>query len=164
MLLFLSILFNLVLSPPDMPLPVREQSGYSWSAEKVNKNLLLQLVNEARRKGVQCGSTWHPPVPPVTWNNLLENAARDHASDMYTKNYFSHIENDGSTANTRIEKAGYNWMAYGENIGLGYRSEKEVVDAWLKSPGHCANIMSKNYKEMGVGRAGDYWTQDFAAH
>jgi uncharacterized protein YkwD len=145
---------------PQQKLPVSASHAY----DNVNKELLLQLVNEARRKGVQCGNTWHPPVPPVTWNNLLEKAARGHSSDMYTKNYFSHIENDGSTANTRIEKAGYLWMAYGENIGFGYISEKEVVDAWLKSPGHCANIMNKNYKEMGVGRSGDYWTQDFAAH
>jgi uncharacterized protein YkwD len=132
--------------------------------DKVNKELILALINDARRKGVQCGNTWHPPVPPVIWNSQLEQAARGHSEDMSGKNYFSHIENDGSTANTRIEKAGYQWMAYGENIGFGYLSEKEVVEAWLKSPGHCANIMNKNYKEMGVGRAGNYWTQDFATH
>jgi uncharacterized protein YkwD len=44
---------------------------------------------------------------------------------------------------------------------MGYTTEKQVVDAWLKSPGHCKNIMNKNYKEMGVARVGTYWTQTF---
>jgi uncharacterized protein YkwD len=129
----------------------------------VNKELLLKLVNEARTKGVQCGDVWHPPVAPVGWNVQLEAAAYYHSADMKKNDYFSHIESDGSTGNIRIEKQGYIWMAYGENIGFGYTSEKEVVDGWLKSPGHCKNIMSRNFKEMGVARAGDYWTQDFAS-
>ncbi|MDB5251356.1 MAG: hypothetical protein JWP27_525 [Flaviaesturariibacter sp.] len=131
-------------------------------AGAINKELLLKLVNEARRTGVQCGSVWHPPAPPVAWNSQLEAAALDHSADMFRHNYFSHIESDGSTANIRIERRGYVWMAYGENIGFGYTSEQEVVDGWLKSPGHCKNIMNPQYQEMGVARAGDYWTQDFA--
>ena len=54
-------------------------------------------------------------------------------------------------------------MAYGENIATGYTSEREVVDAWIKSPGHCKNIMNKAYKEMGVARVGNYWTQEMAS-
>ena len=54
-------------------------------------------------------------------------------------------------------------MAYGENIATGYRTEKEVVKGWIASPGHCKNIMSKLYKEMGVARYGNYWTQEFGA-
>ena len=143
--------------------PMRMTAVHFAVPSVLNKTLLLKLVNEARRTGVQCENVWHPPAPPLTWNVQLEAAALLHSADMYQKKYFSHIEGDGSTANTRIEKAGYNWMAYGENIGMGYTTEKDVIEAWLKSPGHCKNIMSPNYKEMGVGRVGDYWTQDFAS-
>jgi uncharacterized protein YkwD len=133
------------------------------TSRAVNKELILKLVNEARRKGVQCGDVWHPPVPPLTWNIQLEAAATLHSADMYQKKYFSHIDGKGNTANARIEKAGYIWLTYGENIAFGYPTEADVVDNWLKSPGHCKNIMNKAFKEVGVGRVGDYWTQNFGA-
>ena len=53
-------------------------------------------------------------------------------------------------------------MAYGENIANGYTAERSVVDGWIKSPGHCKNLMNKAYKEMGVAKIGTYWTQEFA--
>lgn len=128
----------------------------------VNKTLLLQLINNVRKKGCQCGDTWYPAAPAITWNGQLEQAALVHSNDMYANNYFSHAAQDGSKAGTRIDDAGYHWRTYGENIAFGYRNEKEVVKGWLLSPGHCKNIMSKAYKEMGVARVGNYWTQVFA--
>lgn len=129
----------------------------------VNKTVMLQLVNDIRKKGCQCGDTYYNPVPTVSWNNQLEVAAYEHSMDMYQNNYFNHIAPDGSNGGVRIEQAGYNWMTFGENIAMGYKSEKEVVDGWLQSPSHCKNIMNRSFKEMGVARAGNYWTQEFAA-
>jgi uncharacterized protein YkwD len=80
---------------------------------------------------------------------------------MYKNKFFAHVAPDGSNGGVRIKRAGYPWMAFGENIAAGYRTEKEVVKGWIESPGHCKNIMSKLYKEMGVGRYGNYWTQEF---
>lgn len=128
----------------------------------VNRSLMLQLVNEVRQRGCQCGDTYYYPVPAVTWNQQLELAAYNHSSDMYKNNYFSHISPAGLNGGVRIEQAGYNWMAYGENIATGYTTEKTVVEGWIKSPGHCQNIMNKTYREMGVARVGSYWTQAFA--
>jgi uncharacterized protein YkwD len=82
---------------------------------------------------------------------------------MFENKYFSHVGSDGSNSSERIISTGYNCKWYGENIAQGYPSEKEVVAGWLSSPGHCANIMNKNFKEMGVARASDYWTQDFGS-
>ena len=158
-----AIFLNILFSNPVSVSPVKPVAEYSAFSNTVNKEVLLKLVNFARSKGVTCKGVHYPPVPALTWNALLEKAAYDHSSDMLKKNYFSHIAGDGSTANGRIERAGYKWMAYGENIGFGYYSEAEVIAAWLTSPGHCANIMSKDFKEMGVGRAGDYWTLDFGS-
>src|SRR3982751_4087598 len=129
----------------------------------VNKTLLLDLVNAVRKSGCQCGDTYYGPAPAVTWNNQLENAAIGHAKDMYQNKYFSHTAADGSNAGVRIERAGYYWSDYGENIASGYKNEQEVIGGWLSSPGHCKNIMNKTYKEMGVGRTGNVWAQEFAA-
>ena len=129
----------------------------------VNKTMMLQLVNEMRQKGCQCGDTYYNSVPAVSWNNQLEAAAYEHSDDMYTNGYFDHTAPDGSNGGVRIQRAGYNWFAFGENIAAGYKSEKEVVNGWLQSPGHCKNIMNKSFKEMGVARVGNYWTQEFGA-
>jgi uncharacterized protein YkwD len=129
----------------------------------INKITLLRLVNEARKKGCQCGDTYYPSAPDLTWNEKLEQAAAEHSNDMFNKKYFSHTSPDGSKAGERIERTGYHWLAYGENIGMGFRNEQEMIEGWLKSPGHCKNIMNKDYKEMGAARAGNYWTQTFGA-
>ena len=127
----------------------------------VNKNVLLSLVNEVRQKGCNCGGAWMPPVSAVTWNNQLARAAYRHSADMKAKNYFSHTAPDGSNPGTRIKAAGYDWKAYGENIAHNYPDEHAVVEGWLKSVNHCKTIMGAYFKEMGAGRAGAYWTQDF---
>jgi uncharacterized protein YkwD len=129
----------------------------------INKTYLLQLVNDVRKTGCNCGTTKMPPVPALVWNSLLEKAAVNHSIDMFKNNYFSHTGLNGSTPGTRLRAVGYNWRTYGENIALGYTSELAVINGWLKSPGHCRNIMNANFKEMGVERSGNCWTQDFGA-
>jgi uncharacterized protein YkwD len=129
----------------------------------LNKSVIIKLVNEARKKGCKCGDSFYYSTSPLVWNEQLEKAAFEHSNDMYQRNYFSHVSPEGFKAGDRIEKAGYHWMMYGENIGMGYKNEKEMVEGWLKSPGHCKNIMNKGYKEMGVAKVGSYWTQTFGA-
>ncbi len=135
----------------------------SQALNTINKTVIIQLVNEARKKGCHCGDTYFAPAPPLNWNDLLEKAAYNHAKDMYRNNYFNHTGKDGSNVSERMDRVGYKWRAYAENIGFGYKDEKEVIEGWLKSPGHCKNIMSQKYKEMGVARVGNYWTQTFGS-
>lgn len=140
---------------------VSKPSVYSF-----DKKLLVELVNTQRQKGCKCGSKYYPPVNKVVWSETLEKVALLHSRDMEQKNYFSHTGKDGSTTPQRMERLGYNWMSYGENIyrTIGYEAtEKEVIDAWIKSPGHCSNLMSENFKEMGIARSGNYWTQVFGS-
>lgn len=129
----------------------------------VNKELLLQLINGVRKKGCKCGNAFYNVVPSITWNDQLEKAAVVHSKDMSAKNYFSHISADGSGAGDRIHTAGYQWMQYGENIGMGYSDERHMVEGWLKSTTHCKNIMNKAYNEMGVAHTGNYWVQEFGS-
>jgi len=132
------------------------------SSTQLNKTILLELVNKARKSGCNCGDTYYSAAPALSWNNLLETAAADHATDMFQNKYFSHTSPDGSGAGARIERSGYHWMTYGENIGSGYKNEHEVIDGWLQSVYHCKNIMNKEYKDMGAARAGNVWVQEFA--
>lgn len=124
---------------------------------------LLALVNNARAKGCRCGGKYYRPAKPVVWNNQLEKAAKSHSNFMKKRNVLSHGGRGGSDAGRRITAAGYNWSTYGENIAEGYPDENSVMKGWLKSKGHCKNIMNPQFKEMGVARSGSFWTQVFAA-
>lgn len=157
---FLPFLFAVITSCTKESTPVTNNDPLPST---VNKTVLLQLVNDARKKGCNCGDTYYAPAPALTWNDQLEKAAYNHSTDMYQKKYFSHIGSDGSGSGERISAVGYSWKYYGENIAFGYSAEKDVVAGWLTSPGHCSNIMNKNFREMGVAKAGEYWTQDFGS-
>jgi len=133
---------------------------------------VLRLTNAARLSGYTCvdeasdTTTKLPAVAALSWNAKLAYAARGHSSDMAAKNYFSHTSKDGTTFSARITRAGYKWSAVGENIAAGYSTPARVVEGWLASYGHCKNLMSANFTELGVGVAtggdyGIYWTQDF---
>lgn len=129
----------------------------------VNKDLLLTLVNNVRAKGCNCGGDVMPPVAPLSWNIYLELAAVKHSKDMTDRKYFAHNSPTGVTPQVRIADAGYKASWTGENIASGPSTEQDVIDGWLKSQGHCKNIMSGNFKEMAVARTGNIWTQVFAA-
>ena len=159
-MLLLPLIFAVITSCSKDPVSIASNDPVPST---VNKTVLLQLVNDARKKGCNCGNTYYAPAPALTWNDLLEKAAFNHSKDMSQRKYFSHTGSDGSGSGERINAAGYAWKFYGENIAAGYPTEKEVISGWLSSPGHCANIMNKNYKEMGVAKVADYWTQDFGS-
>lgn len=132
----------------------------------VNKKLLLDLVNDIRVKGCKCGSSYYPPVGKVVWNAVLEEVSLGHSKDMASKGYFSHKAQDGSMTQQRLERVNYNWQSYGENIYRtgGYSAtEEDVIKAWKESPGHCANLMGRYFKEMGIAKYNDYWTQVFGS-
>jgi uncharacterized protein YkwD len=131
---------------------------------------MLAAVNARRRAGASCGSHGNfPPAPDLAWNAALTQAAVAHSDDMVSHNFFDHTGSDGSTPGDRETRAGYTWRGWGENIAAGQSSVAEVVDGWMKSEGHCANLMNAAYKDIGVacvaGNAGTtyrtYWTQDF---
>ena len=136
-------------------------SGQNQLSEN-SKRTLLYLVNQARSKGCKCGNLRMKPVAAVTWDEQLEAAAEKHSLDMYKNGFLGHNGSDGSTFSARITREGFKWSGCAENIAEGYETEREVIDGWLNSPGHCRNLMSPHYRYMGIGRVGNYWTQDFA--
>jgi len=113
----------------------------------------LQRINTYRAAGATCGSKRFEPAAPVAWNALLEKAAQKHARDMATRRTMSHTGGDGSSMSERVAREAYAWGALGENVSAGYGSVPEALAGWMRSPGHCANVMSPNFRDVGVGGA-----------
>ncbi|MGP2441117.1 CAP domain-containing protein [Streptomyces sp. JW3] len=117
---------------------------------------VLALVNE-ERAAAGCS--------PVTENAQLTRAADDYSDVMAASGVMSHTGPDGSTMASRVEAAGYLWSALGENIARGQADAAAVMEAWMNSSGHRANILNCAFAEIGIGvHAGDggpWWTQDF---
>lgn len=131
---------------------------------------VLALVNEARAKPRRCGNDSFASARPLRLSTTLHGVADAHAADMARYSYFSHTGRDGSHLDGRASRAGYPWRAIGENIAAGQMRADAAVQGWLNSPGHCANIMSPTYTEMGAAfavnnrsSAGIYWVQVFGA-
>lgn len=129
---------------------------------------ILVHVNDARAEPRNCGDKPFDSARPVSWNEALERSAALHAADMAANNYFSHTGRNGSTPAQRVTRAGYRYRMTGENIASGQFSPEEAIAAWIKSPGHCANLMNGAYTEMGVAfsvnaasKMGVYWVQNF---
>jgi uncharacterized protein YkwD len=133
------------------------------------EQLVLAQVNEARAHGRRCGAQLFAPAAPLERSTLLERVALEHSRDMAAHDYLDHIGRDASTPAARASRAGYRWRVVGENIASGATTAAEVVEGWLASPEHCANIMDPRFTETAVAyaasaesTAGIYWTQMFA--
>lgn len=136
--------------------------------EAVTQQVLV-LVNQARSASRRCGSQRYAATSPLRLNGVLIKAAQLHADDMARHERMQHAGSDGSSPAQRITRQGYRWKAVGENVAAGADNAAEVVAGWLTSPGHCANIMSPRFTEMGVAFAVNprddyavYWAQSFA--
>ena len=156
--------WTVVLARPALPLP-----SITYPDWREAGCTILDEVNQARAVARTCGDRQFPAAPPLRWNLALGDAALAHSRDMATRRYFSHRAGDGSQAAERAARAGYNWRRVGENIAFGQRSPREAVEGWLDSPGHCANIMNRDFTEMGAAYGVTpqrqtgiiYWTQVF---
>jgi uncharacterized protein YkwD len=130
---------------------------------------VLALTNAERAAGADCGSEGSfAPADPLAAQEQLRCAARVHARDMAVRDFFGHTNPDGLDPFDRIDASGYGWMAAGENIAAGQSTPADVVDGWMRSDGHCANIMRPEFTHLGVGyyfQIDDtyrhYWTEVF---
>ncbi|SFB64499.1 Uncharacterized conserved protein YkwD, contains CAP (CSP/antigen 5/PR1) domain [Azotobacter beijerinckii] len=138
-----------------------------WQAEGQK---VLEQINAARAQARQCGGQSFAATEPLAWNTLLGAAAEAHSRAMANGNFFSHLDREGLTPGDRAELAGYAGGQIGENIAAALDSARKVVDGWLASPGHCANLMNPQFRELGAAYAVDpksdagiYWTALFGA-
>ncbi|WP_409062814.1 CAP domain-containing protein [Streptomyces sp. SYP-A7185] len=142
-------------TPAEKPKAPPAAAPKSPSAESAAEAAVLTLVNEERAK-VGCS--------PVRADAKLASLAGNFSADMAERDFFDHTDPDGATPWDRAEKAGISDLG-GENIARGQANARSVMDAWMNSPGHRANILNCDYKTLGVGAhfapGGPWWTQDF---
>lgn len=143
------------------PVSIAPESTPAGSIEEQ----VTALVNEQRR---QAG------LRPLRLNPQLSAAALAHSQDMALNDFFSHTGSNGSSVSNRIAATGYRYSTIGENIAAGFAIPATVVQGWMNSPEHRANILNPAVQEMGVGlylldndtgrlNYRYYWTQEFGS-
>lgn len=152
----------IVLAVPLIPPPAQ-------GTQDVNQRV-LELVNEARSRSRRCGWKRFAAAPALVLSEALQRAAAVQARDMADHSVLGHAGSDGSSPAERATRAGYAWRVVGENVASGQATPEQVVEEWIKSPHHCANLMSTDFTDMGVAFAADpksaggiYWAQVFGA-
>jgi len=145
-----------------------------------NKEAYIEAVNSARADEQNCGGTVYKSTSPLKWSNALYKSSYEHAQDMNKNSMLEHDGsgkssdwtakdlglNRGSEFDERVIHNGYKHLTkVSENIARGssLNTAQKVVDAWLKSPSHCATLMDPKVKDFGMAKVGDYWCQDFAS-
>jgi uncharacterized protein YkwD len=139
------------------PAPARTSAKPAPPGNTSYEDQVVTLVNQ-QRATAGCKA--------LTVDSRLTTAARGHSQDMANRDYFDHNTPEGVTPWTRITNAGYHFSAAAENIAAGQTTPASVMNAWMNSPGHRANILNCNLRNIGVGLAYNakhtpYWTQDF---
>lgn len=126
---------------------------------------VLSFVNDFRSRN---------GLSSLRLNSQLNAAAQGHSQNMASQDFFNHQGKDGSTFDQRIRTVGYRFSTAAENIAAGYTTPSTVVDGWINSPGHRANMLNPNVQEIGVGHVflgtdpgveqwQHYWTLKLAA-
>lgn len=113
---------------------------------------VVRLVNQERAK---------QGLAPLTHRADVKNVAEKKAMDMINSNYFSHTSPNYGSPFDMLKSFGITYRSAGENIAKGQKSPQEVMNAWMNSSGHRANILNRNYNGIGVGFYNGAWVQLF---
>lgn len=140
------------------PAPAQTPTESTNTAVSSYEQKVVELVNVERQKA---------GLPALKLDTAISNVARIKSKDMADNNYFAHQSPTYGSAGDMLSKYGIKWSAWGENIASGQKTPEDVVNAWMNSSGHRANILSSNYSRIGVGyvtnsNGTSYWTQMFA--
>lgn len=134
------------------PLPANNappvQTETSEVATLTGSTEMVSLINAERAK---------VGLSPLSPDVHLSKLARQHAELMVKDNFFSHDVPGGLTYDQRMAAAGYKERNHGENISYGRRDPSYTVADWMKSRGHKANILDRQYEKIGVGSARPYY-------
>lgn len=140
--------YDLIYPGQKINIPLVAQSVSQFEGE------VVRLVNEIRESH---------GLKPLIQDWQLSRVARYKSQDMRDAGYFSHTSPTYGSPFNMMKNFGITYRTAGENIAKGYSTPKAVVDAWMSSPGHKANILNSSYTHIGVGyvESGHYWTQMF---
>lgn len=145
---------NPQISNPSLIYPNQKLTIPNIDSIKTVEREVIRLCNIERQKN---------GLPALTENWELSRVARDKSMDMAQKKYFSHTSPTYGSPFDMMKAYGISYKAAGENIAQGQTSAQAVVQAWMNSSGHRANILSEKFTQIGVGyyQNGNYWTQMF---
>lgn len=140
--------FDLIYPGDKITIPTLDSKVTGYEQE------VIRLVNEIRAEN---------GLKALTYDWELSRVARYKSQDMKDNGYFSHTSPVYGTPFQMIKNFGISYRSAGENIAKGYSTPQAVVNGWMNSSGHRANILNANYTHIGVGyvASGNYWTQMF---
>jgi uncharacterized protein YkwD len=118
-------------------------TGSSYLANVISSLVVLETNNDRQQNNIAI----------LQVNSLLTKAAQEKANDMAVKGYFAHVSPDGKQPWYWLTKVGYSYEYAGENLAINFIDSKDVVDAWMRSPEHRANILNTHYNEIGIATA-----------
>lgn len=158
------------IAAPNAPASAPQSADVGCSEADFREHALA-AINQRRAAGAQCGSNGSfPGAAALGWSDALAQAAFGHSKDMAERNYFAHESPEDGSLSMRVDATGYAWSSIGENIAKGPASAGAVVDLWMASPGHCKNIMTAGFRQIGMacaqnagGTSQRYYTLDLAA-
>ncbi|MBA9085267.1 putative YkwD family protein [Fontibacillus solani] len=135
----------------------------SAATSKSMAALYAQIQNERAAKVVALVNKERAAagLKPLTVHTNLSKMAKDKAIDMFKNKYFSHTSPLYGSPFDMMDAYNITYRYAGENIAKGQKSAEEVVEDWMNSPGHKANMMNANYNLIGVGYYNGYWVQEF---
>ncbi len=137
------IFYIIVIFAFQIIVPITKQVGPSvlGYATNITVEQILDLVNKEREKA---------GLAPLSLSKELSTAATKKAADMFANNYWAHVSPTGITPWDFITSSGYNYLYAGENLAKDFSTSEEVVQAWMRSPTHRANILKPEYKDIGL--------------
>ncbi|MEH7150025.1 serine protease [Bacillus thuringiensis] len=144
---------------PETQKPAEQKPAEQKPAEEAKslsefEQRVVELTNAERAK---------QGLPALKIDTELSKVARIKSEDMQKNNYFDHNSPTYGSPFDMMKKFGISYTSAGENIAQGQRTPEEVVQAWMNSAGHRANILNNGFTHIGVGyvESGNYWTQQF---
>ena len=140
--------YDLIYPGQQINIPTVSSTATAYETE------VMRIVNQRRAEH---------GLKPLTQDWQLSRVARYKSQDMKDLGYFSHTSPTYGSPFQMMKSFGISYRTAGENIAKGYASPEAVVNAWMNSPGHRANILNSTYTHIGVGfvSSGNYWTQMF---
>lgn len=140
--------YDLIYPGQIINIPTQNSSITSYEKE------VVRLVNIERSK---------QGLPALEYDWQLSRVARYKSEDMHKNGYFSHTSPTYGSPFNMMKNFGITYKTAGENIAKGYKTPSAVVEGWMNSPGHRANILNASFTHLGVGyvQNGSYWTQMF---
>jgi uncharacterized protein YkwD len=116
--------------------------GYPQRRGPSPEAVLEEMNQQRRRRG----------LPPLSLSRRMNAAAQDRLRDMFEQGYFAHEAPDGTSPFVALRRHGYRYLSAGENLAMGQRSAEQVVDSWMRSAGHRANVLGR-FEDAGIAIA-----------